>query len=173
MKSMKIVLFTLIAGALLLAQDKDTKQSKDASKPASKPASKAAPSKAAPSADPAASVIPKGATQVEPNLYRYTDADGRTWFYRRLPFGVSKYEEKPQQPALAEQPALVVRDLGDSIEFQRNTPFGIAKWVTKKADLTEEQKAAVAAEEAKHAAASHETDKTAPADKSKDKQEKK
>jgi hypothetical protein len=165
MKSMKIVLFTLIAGTLLLAQDKDTKQSKDASK--------AAPSKAASSADPAASVIPKGATQVEPNLYRYTDAQGKTWLYRRLPFGVSKYEEKPEQPALAEQPALVVRDLGDSVEFQRNTPFGISKWVTKKTDLTEEQKAAVAAEEAKQAAASHENDKTAPADKSKDKREKK
>jgi hypothetical protein len=168
---MKIAILTLVAVTFLLAQDKDKKQSKEANKSDQ--------TKGATSVDPVAAVIPKGATQIEPNLYRYVDEQGRTWLYRRLPFGVSKYEDKPQQPALAEQPALVVRDLGDSVEFQRQTPFGTAKWVTKKTELTEEQKRAIADDEAKRAAASKDTDKTAdtvktaPADKSKDKQEKK
>ena len=155
---MKIAILTLTAAALLLAQDKDTKQSKDATKTEQAKGTAAEP--------PKSTLIPKEAVRVEPNLYRFVDAQGKTWFYRQLPFGVSKYEEKPQEPALAEQPSIVIRDLGDSIEFQRQTPFGISKWVTKKIDLTEEQKRAVAADEAKRAGASKENDK------SRDKQEK-
>jgi hypothetical protein len=155
---MKIAILTLTAAALLLAQDKDTKQSKDASKTEQAKGTAAEP--------PKSTLIPKEAVRVEPNLYRYVDAQGKTWFYRQLPFGVSKYEEKPQEPALAEQPPIMIRDLGDSIEFQRKTPFGMSKWVTKKIDLTEEQKRAVAADEAKRVGESKENDK------SRDKQEK-
>jgi hypothetical protein len=165
MKNMKIAILTLMAAAFLLAQDKDTKQSKDASK--------SEPPKDATSSDPVLSVIPKGATQVEPNLYRYTDPQGKTWFYRRFPSGVSKWEDKPAEQRAVQAPlAAVVRDLGDSIEFQRTTPFGISKWVRKKTELTDEEKELLAADEAKRTVPSKDSDKTAPADKSKDKQEK-
>jgi hypothetical protein len=171
---MRIAILALTAAAILFGQDKDAKQSKDASK--------SEPAKGTPAEPPRSALIPKEAIRVEPNLYRYVDAQGKTWFYRQLPFGVSKYEDKPQEPALAEQPAVVLRDLGDSVEFQRKTPFGTARWVTKKTDLTEEQKKALAADEAKRAAASKDTEKTdpdkkesgkaRPVDKSGDKQEK-
>src|ERR1700733_7132905 len=46
--------------------------------------------------------IPAGAKMVEPNLYRFTDSDGKTWNYRQTPFGISKWEEKS---AAAAQPA--------------------------------------------------------------------
>src|ERR1700683_1788928 len=46
--------------------------------------------------------IPDGAKLVEPNLYRYTDSDGKTWNYRQTPFGISKWEETS---APAAQPA--------------------------------------------------------------------
>ena len=162
---MKIVLFTLMAATLLLAQDKDKKQSKDAGK--------SEPPKAAPSDTPRSSQIPKEAVRVEPNLYRYVDAQGKIWYYRQLPFGVSKYEDKPAEAtAVTEQPAVLVRDLGDSVEFQRMTPFGPSKWARKKTDLTDEEKGVIAAEEAKRSAASKETDKTTNADKSREKQEK-
>jgi len=163
---MRIVIFVLMAAALVLAQDKkDTKQSKDAAK--------SEPSKTAPSEVPRSEQIPKGAVRVEPNLYRYVDPQGKTWFYRQLPFGVSKYEDKPAEPtAVSEQPAAIVRDLGDSVEFQRQTPFGVSKWMRKKADLTDEEKGLIAADEAKRAGASKEGDKTPPtktADKSTEK----
>jgi len=143
---MKTVILTLIAAGFLLAQNspqnKDTKPGKDASQ--SQPSS-----------------IPKEAVRVEPNLYRYVDAQGKTWFYRQLPFGVSKWEDKPAEPhAVEEQPAAVVRDLGDSVEFQRKTPFGISKWVTKKTDLTDEEKGLLAADEAKRDGASRDIDKS-------------
>lgn len=140
---MKIVILSFAAAALLLAQDKDTKQAKDANKGGA--------AKTAPSEAPRSEQIPKEATRVEPNLYRYVDAQGKVWFYRQLPFGVSKYEDKPAQPTpVTEQPATLVHDLGDSVEFQRNTPFGISKWNRKKADLTDEEKGVLAAaEEAK------------------------
>ena len=175
--NMKIVILALMGAAVLLAQDKDTKQSQDNKQ--SKDASKSEPPKTAPSEVPRSPQIPKEAIRVEPNLYRLVDAQGKTWFYRQLPFGVSKYEDKPAEPtAVSEQPAAIVRDLGDSVEFQRKTPFGTSKWIRKKADLTEEEKGLIAADEAKRGAASKDNDKgadtgkTAPADKSREKQEK-
>ncbi len=38
--------------------------------------------------------IPKGANEVEPNLFRYTDPQGKTWIYRKIPFGVSEMGRK-------------------------------------------------------------------------------
>ena len=157
---MKIILtwvaLTCMAATLLLAQDKDTKSSKDADKKQSQDASKSDASKGAAAGDPVASVIPKGATQIEPNLYRFTDAQGKTWFYRRFPFGVSKWEDKPAEQVAKEEPlASVVRDLGDSVEFQRRTPFGISKWVSKKADMNDDEKELLATYEAKRAAAAN------------------
>jgi|HubBroStandDraft_6_1064221.scaffolds.fasta_scaffold81507_3 hypothetical protein len=157
---MKIILtwvaLTCMAATLLLAQDKDTKSSKDADKKQSQDASKSDASKGAAAGDPVASVIPKGATQIEPNLYRFTDAQGKTWFYRRFPFGVSKWEDKPAEQVAKEEPlASVVRDLGDSVEFQRRTPFGISKWVSKKTDLNDDEKELLATYEAKRAAAAN------------------
>jgi|SRR6202795_2927014 hypothetical protein len=177
MKSMKIVTLTWVtltwmAATLLLAQDKDTKSSKDADKKQSQNASKSDASKGASSADPVSSVIPKGATQVEPNLYRFTDAQGKTWFYRRFPFGVSKWEDKPAEQVAKEEPlAGVVRDLGDSVEFQRRTPFGMSKWVSKKTDLNDEEKELFATYEAKRIGAPNtgkpgDVGKAPPADKS-------
>jgi hypothetical protein len=92
--------------------------------------------------------IPAGAKQVEPNLYRFTDSDGKTWNYRQTPFGISKWEEKSTSAA---QPApessqskgvpVVVTDLGDSYRFEKKTPFGQSTWTRKKSELTDEEKA--------------------------------
>src|ERR1700686_4657622 len=38
--------------------------------------------------------IPQGAEEVGPNLFRYTDPQGKRWMYRNTPFGPSKWEEK-------------------------------------------------------------------------------
>jgi hypothetical protein len=92
--------------------------------------------------------IPQGAEEVGPNLFRYTDPQGKRWMYRNTPFGPSKWEEKPgdQQPApqAPSSAGLTMTDLGDSVQFQRPTPFGPQKWVRKKSELTDDEKAAVA-----------------------------
>ncbi len=88
--------------------------------------------------------IPAGAKQVEPNLYRYTDSNGKTWNYRQTPFGISRWEEK-STPAAEAAPAkrepVVVTDLGDSYRFEQKTPFGNSTWIRKKSELTDEEKA--------------------------------
>jgi hypothetical protein len=91
--------------------------------------------------------IPAGATQIEPNLYRSTDANGKTWMYRQTPFGVSRWEESSVPAALAPAPKgepVAVTDLGDSVKFEKKTPFGESSWIRKKSDLNDEEKAIVA-----------------------------
>ena len=101
--------------------------------------------------------VPKGAEEVGPNLFRYTDAQGKRWMYRNTPFGVSKWEEKPgeEQPATEASPSagITATDLGDSVQFQRLTPFGPQKWTRKKSELTTDEKATFATQQhAKEAA---------------------
>ena len=95
--------------------------------------------------------IPQGAEEVGPNLFRYTDPQGKRWMYRNTPFGPSKWEEKPgdQQPApqTPSSAGMTMTDLGDSVQFQRPTPFGPQKWVRKKSELTDDEKAALATQQ--------------------------
>lgn len=123
----KTIAMICIAAALLVAQDKKS----DA------PAAK----------DPAAlPTIPAGAKEVGPNLYRYTDAQGKIWMYRKTPFGVGKWEDKPtEQPTAPASDSVPTRvtDLGDSYQFQRPTPFGMQKWTVKKTDLNDFEKGLV------------------------------
>jgi hypothetical protein len=150
---MKTIALTVIAAGLGFAQSSTSPKSTAAAKPApgtaQKPKSQA-PRKAtaAQKANPPVT-IPEGAKQVEPNLYRYTDSNGKTWMYRQSPFGISKYEDVPS--AAAPRPAagepVAVTDLGDSVRFQKKTAFGESQWVRKKAELTDDEKALVASQQ--------------------------
>jgi len=122
----KMIAVMCIGVALMLAQDKKTD--------------------AAPSAKDASALpsVPAGAKEVGPNLYRYTDAQGKTWMYRKTPFGVGKWEDKPsEQPAASVDVPATVTEVGDSYQFQRQTPFGMQKWTVKKAELNDFEKALV------------------------------
>ncbi len=102
------------------------------------------------------SAIPKGAIEVEPDLYRYTDAHGKTWLARRTPFGYSRWEDKPEpaQPVQVDTaPPVKATDLGDSVRFERQTPFGKNIWVRKKTDLTDEEKGWLSAAQPRKTAA--------------------
>src|SRR5579863_1810724 len=100
-------------------------------------------------ADDMSQGLPKSAVQVEPNLYRYTDAHGKSWLTRRTPFGFSTWEDKPAPPQPAAQadsaPPIKATDLGDTVRFERQTPFGMSKWLRKKSELTDEEKGWLAA----------------------------
>lgn len=145
------------------AKDKPSKDksAKDAANTAAaaKNQKPALPAKVAPEPPPKPApplqVVPAGATMIEPNLYRYTDSNGKTWNYRKTPFGISKWEEtsapaspssspadQPQatQPSPSKGDPVLVTDLGDSYRFERKTPFGGSTWVRKKSELTDEER---------------------------------
>lgn len=107
--------------------------------------------------------VPAGAQEVGSNLYRYTDPHGKVWMYRKTPFGVSKWEEKPEDrvpqaeptgSAGADMTGTIMTDLGDSVQFQRATPFGPQKWTRKKSEMSDDEKAAFAIQQHARQAAS-------------------
>ena len=93
--------------------------------------------------------VPAEAKQVGPNLYRLTDSNGKTWNYRKTPFGVSKWEEAstPAPQPVVSQP-IAVTDLGDSYRFEKKTPFGASTWTRKKTELTDQEKALASGQQA-------------------------
>jgi hypothetical protein len=93
---------------------------------------------------PATLSIPAGATQVEPYLYRYQDKDGKKWLYRQTPFGIVKMEDKAPAAAVEDRSnPVVVKDQGESVKFEKKTPFGLQSWTRKKTDLTDDEKALI------------------------------
>jgi hypothetical protein len=123
-----------------------------AAAPQAKPAASSAP---APSTAHAAGRldIPSGAVEREPGRFFYTDKDGRKWIYARTPFGVSRVLEqggdKGAAPALAPKAAadpmagITVTQSGDTVTFERPSPFGTYRWQKKAADLNEQERAAL------------------------------
>jgi len=155
---MKTIALTLFAAALGLAQDTTstaTPPAPNSAKPATATAKKKPSQPAKPVTEQQAKAqraqtqpIPAGAKLVEPNLYRYTDSDGKTWNYRQTPFGVSKWEETSApaaqpvpEPSQSKSDPVVVTDLGDRYRFEKKTPFGQSSWTRKKSELTDEEKA--------------------------------
>ena len=109
--------------------------------------------KPAPASRPAQATeitIPAGAVEVEPYIYRYTDAAGKKWIYRKSPFGVMRMEDKPasasaEQKLQDDQTRLIEStsaiEEGDAIRFERAWPFGRTQWQRKKTDLNDVERA--------------------------------
>ena len=136
MKSLAVFLFS----AMLLAATDG---------PAKKPKEPAAPQKLE---------IPKGAVQDKEGSYHYTDKRGTKWIYRKTPFGVARYEDKPAaaaQSANTPDPYAEVKaiEAGDTVRFERVGPFGTYKWERKKSELNDMEKAVWDRERAKTAGA--------------------
>ncbi len=119
------------------------------------PVKKAKPSDPHSNAHSQTQTIPADAKLVEPNLYRYTDSNGKTWNYKQTPFGVSRWEETsgatpaaaPAAAPQAKNDPVVVTDLGDSYRFERKTPFGHSSWTRKKTELSDEEKGLAGAQQ--------------------------
>ncbi|HVT93660.1 MAG TPA: hypothetical protein VHD76_12500 [Bryobacteraceae bacterium] len=90
--------------------------------------------------------LPAGATKLDPSSWRWTDPQGTAWIYRKTPFGMNRYRESDERKqaeraqAAGEPNAPRVKDLGDSYQFQKTTPFGTQTWTTKKSQMTESDK---------------------------------
>jgi hypothetical protein len=133
---MRFILTVMAASALLLAGEDKAPSGKTA---AARTAAK----------DERPAGVPADAEEIQPYLYRSTDVHGKKWLYRQTPFGLSKWEDKPVNPAAAAARAaensvpVNVTDLGDSYRFEKDTPFGRTYWVRRKAELTEGETALV------------------------------
>ena len=109
--------------------------------------------KSAPSASKVRVItVPAGAVEVEPYTYRYTGPDGKKWLYRKTPFGIVRNLDLPSEKPLTDQSANVqASDAGDSVRFERSSPFGPVKWERKKNELTEMERAVWEREQARAA----------------------
>ena len=112
----------------------------------------------------AETVIPKTAVEVEPGVYKQTEASGKTYTYRKTPFGVVKSldkakSDKPAEAAPVAKPTstptpfgdvkatpqtetVKVTERGDVLEFERPSPFGSYKWKAKKSELKDSEREA-------------------------------
>ena len=105
-----------------------------------KPKKEAPKKKATP---PAELTLPAGAKLVEPGTYTFTDAQGKKWIYRQTPFGLARAEDKPVEAAPTTNLATTATEDGDMVRFERPGPFGIYRWQKKKAELDEDERAAL------------------------------
>lgn len=102
---------------------------------------------------PTGLTVPPDAKEVSPGLYHWTDKTGKGWMYRRTPFGVSRWaddSEDTKRKAVAEQTTAV--EQGDSIRFERSSPFGKRTWVRKKSELDETEQQIWARQQEKNSA---------------------
>ena len=62
---------------------------------------------------------------------------------KKTPFGTVKYVEQTEQEK--EEPPSNMRafEEGDTVRFERQTPFGVNKWTRKKSELDETEQAVV------------------------------
>jgi len=110
--------------------------------------------------------IPKDAVQNLDGTYSYTDKDGKKWIYIKTPFGVIK-NAAADKPASTDPPAdstttkpvdsstkpvdglTKAIDKGDTVRFERASPFGGVSWEKKKSELTEDERQILDAQTAK------------------------
>jgi hypothetical protein len=104
-------------------------------------------------ADPA----PKGVTipkDAVPNpdgkTYSYTDKEGKKWTYAKTPFGVMKFAAKDKPgDAPADLSSTRAIDKGDTVRFERPSPFGKVIWEKNKSELTDGERHLLDAQKAK------------------------
>jgi hypothetical protein len=98
--------------------------------------------------DPSAISLPSGipatAVPAGPRAFRYVDAQGKAWIYSKTPFGVVRVEERAPSPAKPENDLDQIRvtEAGETVHFERNTPFGVSRWDRKKGELNDTERAA-------------------------------
>jgi hypothetical protein len=105
---------------------------------------------------PKALAVPSGAVASAPGAYRFTDAEGRKWIYHTSPFGVTRELEGGPQRFTRDFSNVKATEQGDSIRFERPTPFGPFRWQSKKSDLNEMERTVWEREEASRNAAAQE-----------------
>ena len=105
--------------------------------------------------------LPQGASAVGPSAITaagemHTDAEGKKWIYHTSPFGVTREPEGAPQRFVRDYSNVKATEQGDSIRFERPTPFGTFRWQTKKSELNEMERTVWEREQASRSAAAQE-----------------
>jgi hypothetical protein len=146
--------FALLSAAALSAQTGDTNPA-PAPAPAKKTAKAATTKKATtPTAQPL--TIPSDAVAKPDGSYAYTDKAGKKWTYNKTPFGISRIQDLGEGTPDAfvttpKEQLIQATDAGDTVKFQRQTPFGVTKWEKKKSELNDEERRVLEAQQPKPA----------------------
>jgi hypothetical protein len=87
--------------------------------------------------------VPASAKLNPDGTYSYTDKSGAKWKYLVTPFGAIR--QPADAGAVASQPApadvtVKVIDKGDTVRFERPTPFGASVWEKKKSELNDDER---------------------------------
>jgi hypothetical protein len=77
--------------------------------------------------------------------YNWTDKEGKKWIYSKTPFGIVRAPAK-SSPGESATKAI---DKGDTVRFERPTPFGPVTWEKKKTELTVDERRIFDAQTAK------------------------
>lgn len=89
--------------------------------------------------------VPADAKKNPDGTYTYTDKTGRKWNYWKSPFGVMRSEvNTPTPTAEGKIPATLqytsTTDKGDTVRFERQTPFGPVGYDRKKSEMSREER---------------------------------
>ena len=128
-----ICLFMPLAGFC-----QESKKGKDSTKSVSKKAEE----KTSPDGAETVLKMPDDVVEVRPDIYRRVDEKGKAWIYRRTPFGIQRsVETEFMKNLLADPPdKQIVKELPDgTLEFSKQTPWGIGRYIRKKEDLTPDE----------------------------------
>ena len=95
--------------------------------------------------------IPKDAVANPDGSYIWTDKAGQKWAFRNSPFGVMKTPWTAPAPSGAEPVDTVTKviDKGDTVRFERPSPFGVTGYEKKKSELNEDERRLYEASKAK------------------------
>ena len=119
---------------------------------------------AAPKAAPRPAGVPANATEVDPDTWRLTGKDGKTWMIRRTPFGIMRNLEQKDSPTAKRSEPMPASDRdrapngvklagagpdvlelinvvekGQDLVFTKPGPFGVYTWTRKKTQLNEDE----------------------------------
>ena len=90
--------------------------------------------------------IPADAMPNPNGSYSWTDKQGKRWLFVKTPFGVMKSEAIPPPTDSTSMAGVKATDAGDTVRFEKLTPFGPVKWEKNKADLTDGERSLVASQ---------------------------
>jgi hypothetical protein len=100
--------------------------------------------------------LPSAAKPVADGTWEHTDAAGKQWIYKQMPFGLTKFSKADFDARSAGvntiPPELTVVEENGAYKFTRRTPFGGVSYVKKSGELNETERAVAAAASRKRAA---------------------
>ena len=91
--------------------------------------------------------LPAGAKPVADGAWEFTDAQGKQWVYKQMPFGLTKISkaELDARSSTALPEGISVVEQNGVYKFTRKTPFGGVNYTKKVEELSEVERAVVAA----------------------------